>query len=42
MECLEKERLVTAHKIAASDYSRVVMVLPEKSDEMSKDEYTRI
>ena len=42
MECFEKERLPAAYQVAASDYSRVVMVLSEKSGVMLKDEYTRI
>ena len=41
-QCWEKERLLAKYRAATSDYSRVVMVLSLKSDEMSNDEYIRI
>ena len=41
-ECFEKELLLAKYRAATSDYSRVLMLLSLKSDEMSKDEYTRL
>ena len=40
--CSERNRLLALYKIAASDYSRVVMVLARDSGVMRKDEYMRI
>ena len=41
-ECFEKKRLLAAYRAAASDYSRVVMLLSEKSGVMLKDDYIQI
>jgi hypothetical protein len=40
--CADKERLLHAYQIAASDYSRAVLVLSERAGVMSKEDYDRI
>ncbi len=40
--CEDKDRLVRAHSIALSDYSRTVALLQERTGVMSKQDYETI